>query len=59
LRQAKRSNLPLDWENLAKEIEGLGKPDRRELRSQITRILRHLLKRLPRGGTARQLAAND
>src|SRR5262245_17378437 len=38
------SNLPLDWENLAEEIESLGKSDRRELRSQITRILRHLLK---------------
>lgn len=52
LRQAKSqslagtegSNLPLDWENLAEEIESLGKSDRRELRSQITRVLRHLLK---------------
>src|SRR5262249_32995399 len=44
LRRAKRSNLPLDWENLAEEIESLGKSDRRELRSQITRVLRHLLK---------------
>jgi hypothetical protein len=43
-RQAKGSNLPLDWENLAEEIESLGKSDRRELRSQITRVLRHLLK---------------
>ena len=41
LRRAKGSNLPLDWENLAEEIESLGKSDRRELRSQITRILRH------------------
>ena len=39
-----RSSLALDWENLAEEIESLGKSDRRELRSQITRILRHLLK---------------
>jgi len=39
-----RSNLPLDWDNLAEEIESLGKSDRRELRSQITRVLRHLLK---------------
>jgi Domain of unknown function DUF29 len=38
------SNSPLDWENLAEEIESLGKSDRRELRSQITRVLRHLLK---------------
>jgi uncharacterized protein DUF29 len=44
LRRAKDSNLPLDWENLAEEIESLGRSDRRELRSQITRILRHLLK---------------
>jgi uncharacterized protein DUF29 len=56
LRRAKGSNLPLDWENLAEEIESLGKSDRRELRSQITRILRHLLKLAvspksePRGG---------
>ena len=44
LRKAKQSNLPLDWENLAEEIESLGKSDRRELRSQIRRILRHLFK---------------
>ena len=44
LRRAKGSNLALDWENLAEEIESLGKSDRRELRSQITRILRHLVK---------------
>jgi Domain of unknown function DUF29 len=44
LRSAKGSNLPLDWENLAEEIESLGKSDRRELRSQVTRVLRHLLK---------------
>jgi hypothetical protein len=52
LRRAKRllpastggSNQPLDWDNLAEEIESLGKSDRRELRSQVTRILRHLLK---------------
>jgi hypothetical protein len=44
LRHAKDSNLPLDWENLAEEIESLGKSDRRELRSQIRRVLRHLFK---------------
>lgn len=44
LRQAKDSNLPLDWENLAEEIESLGKSDRRELTSQLRRILRHLFK---------------
>jgi Domain of unknown function DUF29 len=42
--EARGSNVPPDWENLAEEIESLGKSDRRELRSQITRILRHLLK---------------
>jgi Domain of unknown function DUF29 len=44
LRRAKESNLPLDWENLAEEIESLGKSDRRQLRSQIRRILCHLFK---------------
>ena len=44
LRRAKASNLPLDWEHLAEEIESLGKSDRREPASQITRIPRHLLK---------------
>ena len=44
LRRAKGSNLPLDWENLAEEIESLGKSDRRALTSQIRRILHHLLK---------------
>lgn len=40
----KDSNLPLDWENLAEEIESLGKSERRELSSQIRRILHHLFK---------------
>jgi len=44
LRRAKVSNLPLDWENLAEEIESLGKSLRAELNSQIRRILRHLFK---------------
>ncbi len=44
LRRAKNSILPLDWENLAEEIESLGKSDRRALTSQIRRILHHLLK---------------
>jgi hypothetical protein len=38
------SNQALDWENLAEEIESLGRSDRRELHSQIYRIVRHLLK---------------
>jgi hypothetical protein len=46
LRTAARvgSNQSLDWENLAEEIEDLGKSARRELQSQIRRIVRHLLK---------------
>lgn len=46
LRSASRgsTNQPLDWENLAEEIESLGKSDRRELRSQIYRVVRHLAK---------------
>ena len=38
------TNQPLDWENLAEEIESLGISQRHELRSQIQRIVRHLLK---------------
>jgi hypothetical protein len=38
------SNHPLDWHNLAEEIEGLGISQRSALRSQIRRIIRHLLK---------------
>lgn len=44
LRRAKASNLPLDWENLAEEIESLGKSDRRQIASQIRQILHHLRK---------------
>ena len=44
LRHAKDSNLPLDWENLAEEIESLGKSQRAALRSHLRRILRHLFK---------------
>jgi len=39
-----RTNQPLDWENLAEEVEDLGKSVRRELGSQIRRIIQHLLK---------------
>ena len=44
LRRAKGANLPLDWENLAEEIESLGISQRTALRSQLRRILRHLFK---------------
>ncbi len=38
------TNLPLDWENLAEEVESLGRSERRELRSRLAVILEHLLK---------------
>lgn len=44
LRRARDSNLSLDWDNLAEEIESLGKSQRAALRSQLRRILRHLFK---------------
>jgi hypothetical protein len=46
LRQAaeRRVNFPLDWENLAEEIESLGKSQRSELRNRIGTIIEHLLK---------------
>lgn len=46
LRQAEgvHTDLPLDWENLAEEIESLGKSQRAALRSQLRRILRHQFK---------------
>jgi len=42
--QAERVNLDLDLENLAEEIESVGKSDRRELHSRLARIVEHLLK---------------
>ncbi|HJU16241.1 MAG TPA: DUF29 domain-containing protein [Stellaceae bacterium] len=46
LRAASRDggNGPLDWENLAEEIESLGISQRTALRRQIRRIIRHLIK---------------
>lgn len=38
------TNQPVDWVHLAEEIESLGLSERRELHSQIHRIIRHLLK---------------
>ena len=38
------SNQPVDWEHVAEEIESLGVSERRELHSQVHRIIRHLLK---------------
>ena len=46
LRQAAQQgvNFPLDWENLAEEVESLGRSERRELRKRLTTIVEHLLK---------------
>ncbi|MBV8120808.1 MAG: DUF29 domain-containing protein [Alphaproteobacteria bacterium] len=46
LREAAKlgTNLPLDWENLAEEIDSLGRSQRREVRSRITTIIEHLIK---------------
>jgi hypothetical protein len=38
------TNLPIDWENVAEEIESLGKSQGRELASRIRTILVHMLK---------------
>lgn len=39
-----RLNAPLDWENLAEEVDDLGRSVRRELRSRIAAVIEHLLK---------------
>jgi hypothetical protein len=50
------TNLPIDWENVAEEIEALGKSQARELASRLRTILVHLIKLQaspatePRGG---------
>jgi len=41
---ARRENAPVDWENVAEEIESVGKSDRRALESRLTRLIEHLLK---------------
>jgi hypothetical protein len=37
-------NLPIDWENVAEEIESLGRSDARELQNRLTTIVEHLIK---------------
>ncbi len=39
-----RPNFPVDWENLAEEVDCLGKSLRRELHSRLGVIVEHLLK---------------
>ena len=43
-RMAAGGRDQIDWENVADEIEALGRRDRRELRSRIRTILTHLIK---------------
>ncbi|NNM74583.1 DUF29 domain-containing protein [Enterovirga aerilata] len=38
------TNLPLDWDNLAEKIDGLGRSLRSELRNRLATIIEHLLK---------------
>jgi hypothetical protein len=38
------TNLPVDWENVAEEIEALAKNQQRELASRIATIIEHLTK---------------
>lgn len=37
-------NQPIDWANLAEEIEALGRSERREVASRLRTIIEHLLK---------------
>jgi hypothetical protein len=48
-RHARRGELDaLDLENIAEELEGMARSDRRELRNRLTVLLVHLLKCLAR-----------
>ncbi len=38
------TNLPLDWEHLAEEVEDLGRSNSRELRTRLRVLIEHLLK---------------
>lgn len=46
LRQAAASgtNLPVDWENVAEEIESVGRSDLKSFNSALVRVIEHLLK---------------
>lgn len=46
LRECARAetNLPLDWQNLAEEIESVGGSQKRELDTRLTVLVEHLLK---------------
>lgn len=41
---ADRVNLPIDWENLAEEVDSMGRSERHELANRLRVLLAHLLK---------------
>lgn len=41
---AERANLPLDFENLAEEIESMGRSNRRQLINRLAQLDEHLMK---------------
>lgn len=46
LREAatRATNLPLDWEHIAEEIEDLGRSEHRALAGHVARLIEHLLR---------------
>jgi len=46
LREAAREriNTPIDWENVAEEIESMGRSELRAVESALVRVIEHLLK---------------
>lgn len=46
LREASREriNAPIDWENVAEEIESMGRSEVRAVESALVRVIEHLLK---------------
>ena len=41
---AERTNTPIDWENLAEEVEGVGRSELSAVESALMRVMEHLLK---------------
>lgn len=42
--QAERANLDIDFENVAEEVESMGRSQRRAVESSLARVVEHLLK---------------